>query len=149
MSQFEFTIGQWHGLLEENTILPTPKCLLQMWLTMKSTTCSWTVCGNMTGIEFTLPSVDEWQYAAHGGVNNETTMYVGSNDVNRVAWYKNNSSNRKHAINDIVEKEPNTLDLFAMSGNVSELCNTPYPHQMAITYNGLYAVETIGQQPLK
>lgn len=56
-------------------------------------------------------------------------MYVGSNDVNRVAWYKNNSSNRKHAINDIVEKEPNTLDLFAMSGNVSELCNTPYPHQ--------------------
>lgn len=129
MSQFEFTIGQWHGLLG-GKCNPTDS---QMPITnVAYDEINYVLLDslrNMTGIEFTLPSVDEWQYAAHGGIDNETTMYVGSNDVNRVAWYKNNSSNRKHAINDIVDKEPNTLDLFAMSGNVSELCNTPYPHQ--------------------
>ncbi len=129
LSQFEFTVGQWHALLggtydQKERLLPmTNVAYDEINYTLLDS------LRNMTGIEFTLPSVDEWQYAARGGSKREQTTYVGSDDVNAVAWYKGNSGNKVHAINDIVDMEPNGLDLFAMSGNVSELCNTPYPHQ--------------------
>lgn len=41
---------------------------------------------NMTNIVgFNLPSVEEWQYAAHGGKHHEKSTYVGSDDVKR--WH--------------------------------------------------------------
>lgn len=129
LSQFEFTVGQWHELLggkynrAEAQMPITNVAYDEICFTLLDS------LRNMTGIEFTLPSVEEWQYAAHGGVNHETTNFAGSNDVGAVAWYKGNSGNKVHPVNDIVEKEPNTLDLFAMSGNVAEICNTPYPQQ--------------------
>lgn len=129
VSQFEFTVRQWHELLGEKynraeSHLPITNVAFDEVNFMLLDSLR-----NMTGIEFTLPSVEEWQYAARGGINHETTKYVGSNDVDSVAWYKGNSNNKIHAVNDIVEKGPNSLDIFAMSGNVCELCNTPYPHQ--------------------
>ncbi len=129
MSQFEFTVGQWHRLLgekyniAEHNMPVTRKTFAEINLTLLDS------LRNMTGIEFTLPSVEEWQYAARGGFNNEKSQYAGSNSADEVAWYKDNSDNRIHNINDIANKEPNNLDLFGMSGNVSELCYTPYPNQ--------------------
>lgn len=129
LSQFEFTVGQWHALLggsydQAKRQLPmTNVAYDEINFTLLDS------LRNMTGIEFTLPSVEEWRYAARGGADHEKTTYAGSNDVDSVAWYAGNSGNRVHAVNDIVDKLPNARDLFAMSGNVSELCNTPYPQR--------------------
>jgi formylglycine-generating enzyme required for sulfatase activity len=89
---------------------------------------------DMTNLDISLPSVEEWEYAAHGGSHNESTLYVGSDDPESVAWYKDNSEGKLHPSDGLQNKEPNMLDLYDMSGNVSELCNSPYDE------NGHYTV---------
>lgn len=78
----------------------------------------------MTGIEFDLPTIDEWQMAAAGGNLNDESLYAGSNSIDSVAWYSNNAKGKLHpAIN--TGKIPNQLDLYNMNGNAAELTSTP------------------------
>jgi hypothetical protein len=134
MSQFECTKGQWYGILggdydEAQESFPMTEvsygqiCMLFL-----------DSLRNMTNIGFYLPSVKEWEYAAHGGENKETTLYVGDDDIEKVAWYKDNSDGKPHPSDGQQGKDPNTLDLYDMSGNVSELCNSPFDE------NGLFTV---------
>lgn len=43
-----------------------------------------------------------------------------------MAWYKDNSGGKVHPSDGQQGKEPNILDLYDMSGNVSEMCNMPF-----------------------
>jgi len=125
MSQFEFTVGQWYGIKGEDF----DESQRHMPMTNVSYGDIYMFLGDladMTNLNFALPSVEEWEYAAHGGENNETTLYVGGDDVNNVAWYKDNSGGRPHPSDGQQEKAPNILDLYDMSGNVSEICNSTF-----------------------
>lgn len=125
MSQFEFTVGQWYGIKGENY----DEALKNMPMTNVSygEICMFLLTlGDMTNLTFELPSADVWEYAAHGGENKETYLYVGDDDVNKVAWYKDNSDGHTHPSDGQQEKEPNMLDLYDMSGNVGEICKTPF-----------------------
>lgn len=75
---------------------------------------------SLTGLEFSLPTGAEWEYAARGGKYSKGYKYSGSNNVKDVAWYKENSSDITH---DVGLKKPNELGLYDMSGNVDELCS--------------------------
>ena len=135
MSQFEFTVGQWYGIKGE----PYDEAQAHMPMTNVSYADIYMFLGDlgdMTNLNVELPSVEVWQYAAHGGENHETTLYVGGDDVNKVAWYKDNSDGHAHASDGQQGKEPNMLDLYDMSGNVSELCNTPFDDSGAYTICG-------------
>ncbi|MBQ9556036.1 MAG: SUMF1/EgtB/PvdO family nonheme iron enzyme [Muribaculaceae bacterium] len=122
MSQFEFTQGQWHGL-DGDTIDPVMRDVPITGISMGNIRMKLIWLHDMTNVSFTLPSPDQWEYAARGGENKETTTYVGSNDPDSVAWYEHNSGNALHPSNGQQELFPNFLDLFDMSGNASELCN--------------------------
>ncbi len=63
---------------------------------------------------FRLPTVDEWKYAAKGG---EDFRYSGSNNLDEVGWYVNNSGEKTHPV---AQKKPNGYGLYDMSGNVRE-----------------------------
>lgn len=76
----------------------------------------------MTNIKFALPSEEEWEYAARGGQKSQGFKYAGSNDINEVAWYKENSNGTTHPVG---EKKPNELGLYDMGGNVWEWTVTP------------------------
>ena len=77
----------------------------------------------MTGMTFRLPTEAEWEYAARGGNKSQGFKYAGSNIIDDVCWYTENSSDTTHPV---ATKSPNELGLYDMSGNVMEWCQDWY-----------------------
>lgn len=85
-----------------------------------------------TGRQYRLPTEAEWEYACNNG---NWTKYCGSDDVDAVAWYNDNSGRglfsdgHPHPVG---QKQPNAFGLYDMSGNISEFTADRYHDN----YNG-------------
>ena len=66
---------------------------------------------------FMLPTEAQWEWAARGGVKSMGYTYAGSNNINDVAWYSQNSN---YVVQNVKQKSPNELGLYDMSGNAFE-----------------------------
>ncbi len=71
----------------------------------------------MTNMSFRLPTEAEWEFAARGGNKSKGYKYAGSNSIDEVAWYQENTNT---VTMPIAYKAPNELGLYDMSGNVEE-----------------------------
>lgn len=79
---------------------------------------------SISSLNFRLPSETEWEYAAKGGIHwTDNFTYSGSNNIDEVAWYKDNSFDKSKPVG---QKKPNQLGIYDMSGNIWEWCQDYY-----------------------
>lgn len=74
----------------------------------------------ITGIDFSLPTEAQWEFAARGGNKSKGYQYAGSNTFSEVGW-----TDHKHEVG---TKKPNELGLYDMSGLVREWCSDLWAH---------------------
>lgn len=70
------------------------------------------------GTNYRLPSEAEWEYAARSG--GKSDKWAGTSDESKlgeIAWHGTNSKSLTHPLG---EKGPNGLEIYDMTGNVSE-----------------------------
>jgi len=104
---------------------------------------TWAECQNfisalnkLTNHTFRLPTEAEWEFAARGGNRSQNYTFAGSNNINEVAWYLDNSDSTLHAVG---LKKPNELGIYDMTGNVCEWCNdwaNNYPEEAVTNPTG-------------
>ena len=118
IGKYEVTHAQWNEVMDD----PQKKFLVSdnypatsvWWLEIQEFIYR---LNTKTGKKYRLPTRQEWEYAARGGVESKGYRYSGSNDVDEVAWYRENSDGKTHLVG---KKKPNELGLYDMSGNVHE-----------------------------
>ena len=73
---------------------------------------------------YRIPAEGNWLYAAKGGKHQDTYAYSGSDEADEVAWHGGNSEGQLHEVG---TKDPNSLGIYDMCGNVWEVC---WSHEM-------------------
>jgi formylglycine-generating enzyme len=83
-----------------------------------STSASWNaVVADWQANGYRLATESEWEYAARGGSSIPDYLYAGSDQVDDVAWHSGNSGGSTQPVG---LKNPNSLNIYDMSGNVYE-----------------------------
>ena len=128
MGETEVTQALWQAVMGSNpshfsgSNLPV-ECVgwndCQEFITKLNQLCA----SQLNGRQFLLPTEAQWEYAARGGKNSQGYKYSGSNTLDNVAWYYDNSGSTTHAV---ATKQANELGLYDMSGNVYEWCSDWY-----------------------
>lgn len=135
ISKYEVTCGLWDSIMLDNrstesgSLKPVNSITLSEIITFCNALSdseglervyNWTSQGllcDFSASGYRLPTESEWEYAAKGGKKSKGYKFSGSNDVDKVAWYNQNSKGKLH---DVGTKKPNELGIYDMSGNLCE-----------------------------
>ena len=112
----EVTIAQWNAVMGGKKSAwesdKAPKIGVS-WFDANNFACK---LSQQTRRQYRLLTDGEWEFAARGGKDgvSDKFKFSGSNNVDDVAWYSENSGGKSH---DVATKKPNKLGLYDMSGN--------------------------------
>ncbi len=121
ISKFEVTQAQWRAFAN------VAGCYLELGEKSAIDNISWEeakafaeTLSNITGLNISLPTEAQWEYAAKGGRKSKHYPFSGFEDgLNHYAWSIADGINSGA---DVGVKLPNELGLYDMTGNVSEWC---------------------------
>ena len=126
IGKYEVTQGQWKTIMGSN-----PSHLSSCGDTCPVEEVSWDDAqgfiqklNSRTGKSYRLPTEAEWEYAARSGGKKE--KYAGTSsdsELGNYAWYYLNSGSKTHPVG---QKQPNSLGLYDMTGNVWEWVSDLY-----------------------
>lgn len=123
LMEHEVTQGEWETVMGSN---PSPSSFCNA--TYPVVNVSWGEAqifiqkvSDRDGVKYTLPTEEQWEYAARGGQNH---IYAGSDNIDEVAWYMGNYGNEP--IHSACQKKRNNYGLCDMSGNVWEWLQSNY-----------------------
>lgn len=137
ISSCEITQAQWLAFSKRQDVIQTPG------LNLPVDYCSWEnaaafadTLSRITGLNFSLPTEAQWEFAAKGGKLTKGYLYSGSNAFTEVSWLKVSENSAIHPVGKLTSNE---LGLFDMTGNVAEWCldhYSPYTPQDKINPTG-------------
>lgn len=124
IAKVEVTQRLWQSLMDNNpSYFPScPECPVEQ-VSFEDVKLFIERLNHLSGKSYRLPTEGEWEFAARGGSKSNSSKFSGSNEVNQIGWFWDNSSNATHPV---AQKLPNELGLFDMSGNVWEWCQDWY-----------------------
>lgn len=135
-AQFEQVMGYCvHNSIPDGTRKSydcSPK-LPKTWVTWDEAMMFCRKYGELIGEKVSLPTEQQWEYAAKGGNHNDTYKFSGSNKLDDVAWYADNSNGKTHPV---CEKMPNSLGIYGMTGNAKEWCRDDVGHNRRTVKGG-------------
>jgi formylglycine-generating enzyme required for sulfatase activity len=124
----EITQGQWKALMGNN-----PSHFAKSGDNFPVEKVSWNDAhefikklNEKTGKQYRLPSEAEWEYACRAG---EIQEFCGDDNIDKVAWYRPPDSPKWYSgatTHQVAAKNPNSLGLYDMSGNVWEWVEDSY-----------------------
>lgn len=125
ISRYELTQKQWKAFksLAGNYIeLGDNKAIDNIsWEEAKSFT---DILSSLTGLDISLPTEAQWEYAAGDAKQNNRHIFAGFSDgIHHYSW---NLTDSLSSAAEVGKKSPNQLGLFDLTGNVSEWCLDDY-----------------------
>lgn len=122
IGKFEVTQSQWEGIMgaKDFHFEGCDDCPAEMvsWVEVQEFL---NIISHHTGQTYRLPTEAEWEYAARNG--QEDYLSARNQDLDEVAWYRDNSGQKTHPVG---KKQPNELGIYDLTGNVREWCGDWY-----------------------